>query len=218
MHICKHIHTHTYPYTSFILLKFPGIYGSTYLSIQTIHPSIHTSLNKMKDRDHQEWWLPVAFGDRTGLGTGGTFGPCQTRLRPGRPLPFPSRESEEHLHSSRLTFTLAAPRKRSVDRHSLLGSGRSGVRYHQAWGQGDTEEPPGEAGGRKPALGGRGPGLLQEGRLPWAVNTLCFAGDHSGCCWGPAGGASHSCKFRILPVTRPIIRGPNEVSLPPSRC
>lgn len=55
MHICKHIHTHTYPYTSFILLKFPGIYGSTYLSIQTIHPSVRTSLNKMKDRDHQEW-------------------------------------------------------------------------------------------------------------------------------------------------------------------
>ena len=108
----------------------------------------------------------MAFGDRTGLGDRWDVRPLLDEALAGQTSPLPGRDSEEHLHSSTLTVILAAPRKRGVDRHSLLGSGRFGVRHPQARGQGDTEEPPGEAGGRKSALGGRRPGLLQEGRLP----------------------------------------------------
>ena len=95
---------------------------STYPSKPSIHPYVH-HLTKWRTgtiRNGDSLWL---LGTELAWGTGGTFGPCWTRLWLGRPLPSPAgSQREEHLHSSTLTVTLAAPRKRGVDRHSLLGS------------------------------------------------------------------------------------------------
>lgn len=87
MHICKHIHTHTYPYTSFILLKFPGIYvSSTYPSKPSIHPYVH----------HLTQWRTVTIrtGDSLLLSgtepvTGGTLGPLPDVVLAGQTSPPP---------------------------------------------------------------------------------------------------------------------------------
>ena len=109
----------------------------------------------------------MAFGDRTGLGDRWDVWPLLDEALAGQTSPLPGRESErgapafQHAHGH-----LGSPEEKGRGQAQSAGLGRSGLRHPQAQGQGDTEEPPGEAGGRKSALGGRRPGLLQEGRLP----------------------------------------------------
>ena len=67
----------------------------------------------------------------------------------------------QHAHGH-----LGSPEEKGRGQAQSAGLGKIRCAAPQARGQGDTEEPPGEAGGRKSALGGRRPGLLQEGRLP----------------------------------------------------
>ena len=149
---------------------------------------------------------------------GGCSAPCRTRLQLEQTSPRPRQVVRTAPAPQQATFTFAAPRRRGVDRFSLLGSGRSGVRYRQARGQRGQcgaswrscgeDTSPGQAGAGPPP-GGRPTSHKQPLLRRWPQQSLLRS------CRGVA---SHSCKFRILPVIRPVIRGPNEMSLPPLRC
>ena len=110
----------------------------------------------------------MAFGDRTGLGDRWDVWPLLDEALAGQTSPLPGRESEEHLHSSTLTVILAAPRKRGVDRHSLLGSGRFGVQHPRHGDRGTLRSPLEKlAGGNQPWVGGGLGYSRKEGCPEW---------------------------------------------------
>lgn len=168
-----------------------------YLSIQPNVHNIHHLKNKvLVPREHREWWLPIAFRDRTSPGARGTFShlPDITPYLTDLPL-YLAGHQKSTCTSVRSPFTFSVLRKRGLTTYMLLGFEKIWVcSTTNHWDSWDHETPLGEATERRRALGGQGrPGLYKKGKVPQGADTFLLCKSPTARrCWGPAGALRHN--------------------------